>query len=638
MSSTKEIYWVSRQPSHETWQKIQLLQKYQITVRLLPDFPTLIKAYGETRLNTIVLGDEDDEAAIEAPMMRLSNHPEYSGVRFILSLSKASPILVQKAVDLGFRDIIPIDTPDAQWLRRYAFASSGRPTELAAVHPQMSMQGIASVQIPGRIAWITHNELWLETRLAPPVGSELSLSGGLADLLGVKTVRLKVLNRYRSHLHFRYSEALLCHWEISSVHQRRKVAVNDFMIGQGNSAHYRFYAIIRSREIRNSLVKKLPLDRFQLTVALNKNNMIQEPRYISPDAVLIEDKMCLGAYRANFLEMLKNLDTQIPVVVIGEAAKQVVTDTGHRLIPVINSPNDYPRFFEETLGPPKAVNLDATQIPKNHALSFATINLPARILSLHPDTVEIACAFPLGRFGLVGLDAPIFQQSVQQKVHGKVLDSWDGEHQESLKDFPIHVRAIIVDLTKEERRKLAVALVHVYTEQLLPRDQDIPTIRETVRLLVQNTPLHPVRESKEDGAPLAINRLDPHGAGPMRTEVARPLVDIIETSAPTAPLNNLETEVRPLRDEIVVDRNYSESKIADFFESIWESILNVPKEVKIAALFALGIGLALFLAMKMRSPVEDQGGMFTDQLKVYSEMHNGARKAEKPADDSNEQQ
>lgn len=634
MSSTKEIYWVSRQPSTEVWQKIQLLQKYQITVRLLPDVAALIKAYGETRLNTIVLGDEDEEAAIEAPMMRLSNHPEYSGVRFILSLSKASPSLVQKAVDLGFRDIIPIDIPDAQWLRRYAFASSGRPTELAAVHPQMSMQGMASVQIPGRIAWITHQELWLETRLAPPVGTELSVSGGLADLLGVKTVRLKVLNRYRSHLHFRYSEALLCRWDVSPVHQRRKSAVGEFMAGQGTTAHYRFYAIIRNREIRNTLVKSLPTDRFQLTIALNKNNMIQEPRYISPDAVLIEDKMCLGSFRDNFMEMLKNLDTQIPLVVIGDAAQQVVTDTGHRLIPVVNVPNNYPRFFEETLGQPKAVNLDATQIPKNHNLSFATINLPARILSLHPDTVEIACAFPLGRFGLVGLDAPIFQQAVQQKVHGKVLDSWDGEHQESLKDFPFHVRALIVDLTKNERTKLAAALVHVFTEQLLPRDQDISMIREAVRELVQNTPRDPVRESKEDLSPLAINMPDHQGAGPMRTEVARPLRDIVESSAPLAPLNSLATEVRPLQDQIVIDRNYSESKVTDFVESIWEAILNIPKEVKIAALVAIGIGLALVIAMQTRSSVEEQGGKFTDQLKVYSEMHNGSRKTEKPADDS----
>lgn len=597
-----------------------------------------MRSYADTRLNTIVIGDDEDDASLEAPMMRLSNHPEYSGVRFILSLSKASPSLVQKAVDLGFRDIIPIDMPDAQWLRRYAFASSGRPTELTTAHPQMSMQGIASVQVPGRIAWITGTELWLETRLAPPVGTELSLSGGLADLLGVKAVRLKVLNRYRSHLHFRYSEALLCRWEVSVVHHRRKSAVDEFMMGQGSLAHYRFYAIIRNREMRNSLVKKLPQDRFQLTVALNKNNMIQEPRYISPDAVLIEDKMCLGAYSANFKEMLKNLDTQIPVFVIGDAAKQVVTDSGHRLVPVVSTPHNYPQFFEENLGQPKAVNLDATQIPKNHALSFGNINLPARILSLHPDMVELACGFPLGRFGLFTLEAPIFQQAVQQKVHGKVLDTWDGDHQESLKDFPYHARALLVDLPQAEREKLAAQLVQMFSEQLMPKDLD--------RLLIQAEEPNPSREAKReahreamiDFAPVAIHMPELQGAGPMRTEIARPLRDIIETSAPSPSLTAIETEVRPLEEQIVIDRNYKESGVADLFESIWETLLNIPKEWKIVAFVALGIGLALILALKMRSPIEEQGGLFTDQLKVYSEMHNGSKRPERPPTDPDEAQ
>jgi hypothetical protein len=638
MSSTKEIYWVCRQPSADVWQKIHLLQKYHISVRILPDFAALLRNYAETRLNTIVIGDEDEDAAIEAPMTRLSNHPEYSGVRFILSLSKASPALVKKAVDLGFRDIIPVDLPEAQWLRRYAFASSGRPTELNAAHPQMSMQGIASIQIPGRLAWITDRELWLETRLTPPVGTELTLTGGLADFLDVKSVRLKVLNRYRSHLHFRYSEALLCRWDVSVVHQRKKNLIQNFMTAQGSDAHYRFYAIIRNRDIRNAIVKKLPQDRFQLTVALNKNNMIQEPRYISPDAILIEDKMCLGAHQPNFIEMLKNLDTQIPVFVLGEAAKQVVTDTGHRLIAVPTAPPDYAAYFEETLGQPKAVNLDATQIPKNHPLSFGNINLPARILSIHPDAVEIASNMPLGKFGLFGLDAPLFQTAVQQKVHGKVLDSWEGDNPSGMKDFPYHARAILVDLTRTEREKLAGQLVELFTQQLIPKDQEPLSIRQAVRDLVREPVKEVVRSDEPDFSPAAMMMPEVHGAGPMRTEVSRPLRDMIDSSGPAAHLTSLETEVRPLKDQIVIDRNYKESSVADAFESVVQSILNIPKEVKIFLLVAVGIGLALLGATYARIPLEKQGGSFTDQLKNFQEMHDGRHKPEAREPTSDEPQ
>ncbi|MBC7660759.1 MAG: hypothetical protein H7249_13770 [Chitinophagaceae bacterium] len=613
MSSTKEIYWVCREPSADVQQKVGLLEKYHITVRILPDFATLLRSYSESRLNTIILGDDDDEEALELPMMKLSNHPEYSGVRFILSLSKPRPVLVKKAVDLGFRDIIPVDLPDSQWLRRYAFASSGRPTELLPSHPQMSMQGIASVQIPGRIAWITAKELWLETRLLPPVGSELSLSGGLADIVGLKQIRLKVLNRYRSHLHFRYSEALLCSWDVPVAYKMRKNAVQEFIEKEGSFAHYRFYAIIRNREIRNSLVKKLPSDRFQLTVALNKNNMIQEPRFISPDAIIIEDKMCQGANQANFDEMLKHLDHQIPVFVMGEAARSVQTETPHRLIPVVTPPEDYPQFFETHLGTPKAVNLDATQIPKNNALSFATINLPARILNLHPDSIELASAFPLGRFGLFGIDAPIFQQSVGQRVHGKVLDTWEGDHQAVLKDFPFHARALLVDLTRDARTQVAHALVELFKNQMLPKLKEAPApVAEAIV------------EDEVRAAPVDIV-----GAGPMRTEISRPLRDLVEGPAPI--LTALDTEIRPLEEQIGIDRNYQESGIAGLFEALWDGILIIPKEVKITVLVALGLGIAIAMALAQKDPVGNQGAIFTEQLKKYEQMHNGSRRSDSPA-------
>ncbi len=620
MSSTKEIYWVCRQPSAEVWQKINLLQKYHISVRVLPDFPALVRSYGETRLNTIVIGDELADAAFETFMQKLSNHPEYSGVRFVLSISKPAPALVQKAVDLGFRDIIPIDLPESAWLRRYAFASSGRPTELHDSHPKMSMHGIGSVQVPGRIAWITSQELWLETRIQAQVGSELSLMGGLAELMGVKQIRLKVLNSYRSHLHFRYSEALLCRWDVTVANQARKAAVQEFIKDQGSRGQYRFYAIIRNREIRNALVKKLPMDRFQITVALNKNNMIQEPRFIAPDAVIVEDKMCVGAHKTNFDEMLKHLDPSIPVFVIGEAASQVKAATKHTLVPVTTVPDDYPAMFERVLGAPKRVNNDATPIPKDHALSFAQIAMPTRILNLHPDCVEVATAFPLGRFGLFSLEAPLFQQSLQQKVHGKVIDSWDAGLQNNLKDFPYHSKAIIVDLPKEQRDKLATQMVELFSQQMVPKAAD--AVVEAPR--------------EETFEPVMID----NSPGPMKTEVARPIRESSPSPAPSSPApseptfdvipgpvaTGIETEVLPLAEQIGIDRNYRDGKVAGFFESLWEMIGNIPSEIKIFGFVVVAIALMVVAGFYLRAPEEKQDTIFTDSLKAFQKDHGGPRR------------
>jgi hypothetical protein len=630
MSQAKEIYWLCRSMSADVTQKIQLLQRYHITVRTVSDFQSLAKAYAESRLNTIIIGDEGDPSTLDGPMVKLSNHPEYAGVRFILSLSRSNGDLVTKVVNLGFRDIIAIDLPDAQWLKRYAFASSGRPTELSLPNPRISLQSLASLKIPGRVAWVTEKELWLETRLAPPVGTELPMSGGLADLLGLKQVRLKVLNRYRSHLHFRYSEALLCRWEVAPQHQVRKLALQNFMNEQGSAAQYRLYAIIKNRELRNYLVKTLPDDRFQLSVALNKNNMIQEPRFIAPDAVLIEDKMCLGPHRLNFEEMLKNLDPQISVFVMGEAASTVTSALGHRLIAVEDVRTHFQNFVETELGAPKAVNLDATPVPRNHALSFADILLPARLTSVHPEFIEIASTYSLGQFGLFGLESPLFQSAVQQKVHGKVLDTYEGETQGQLKEFPYRARAIITDLARSEREALGRQLVEVFRRQMLPKAPDsqpavgrteAPPLAESA-IDLKAAAVRPVASLGLEIAPILDASIpEVLGAGPMKTELARSLRDI--EAEPFPALSSVETEVRPLAEQILIDRNYKESVVANAFEAMAEALFNIPREIKIAAFVALGIGIALWIAVYWRQPLEEQGVVFTEQLKKYQEQHGG---------------
>lgn len=119
----------------------------------------------------------------------------------------------------------------------------------------------------------------------------------------------------------------------------------------------------------------------------------------------------------------------------------------------------------------------------------------------------------------------------------------------------------------------------------------------------------------------------------MRTEIARSIRDIPGTSASAQTLVAVETAMRPLEDHIVIDRNYQESRVAELFDSLWQLILNIPKEWKIFAGFILGIALALVLATKLRSPIEKQGTIFTEQLKTYKEMHNGTHHADPPADE-----
>ncbi len=584
MTSGREIYWISAEVQPAMQEKIDILKKLKVDVKVLPDFATLARTYPAARLNTIVIDDGLIDSKNSELLGRLTSHPEYAGVRFILSITQNQNDIVNRAISLGFRDVIPIDCSTDLWVRRYSFASSGQAADMAEPYPQITMKNISALHIPARIAWMSDKELWLESRLTPPVGTVLTLGGGVAEFLGVNHLTLKVIAHHTTHLHFRYSDALLCRWDIAKAHQDKKNALLDFFKQQPRIAPHRIYCIIRSPELRRDLIRRLDKQRFQVSIALNKTNMIHEPRFIGPDVIIIEDRMCMGPNRAAFKEMLDNLITDIPILIVGSnVMEDKFSDISRnfRLLRSHKLPPNLDEYLIEQAGKTEQTEASVTFIPKNHMISFAEIAIPARLTRMHPDAAQLAISYPLGRYGICALEAPLFLHTLGRRVYFKVTEC-QGHSQASLKEFPYKIDGLLVDIRQGERRQLKDFLIDYYQQKI------------EISLGSRRKPAAP----KVDDIPPAME-LSP---------AQQP-----EVKAESQPQSHIE-----------IDPSAEENEAGKAEAGAWRWG-PIPRELKIALWTIAAFGIIYIFIILFRPSQEYLGGDYTEQLRIFQKQHSGQR-------------
>jgi hypothetical protein len=584
MTSGREIYWISADVQPAMQEKIDILKKLKVEVKVLPDFPTLARTYPSARLNTIVIDDQLIDSKNSELLGRLTAHPEYAGVRFILSITLNQSAVVNRAISLGFRDVIPIDCSAEQWVRRYSFASSGQAADMAEPYPQITMKNISALHIPARIAWMNDKELWLESRLTPPVGTILTLGGGIAEFLGVNHLTLKVMAHHNTLLHFRYSDALLCRWDIAKVHQDKKNLLLEFFKQHPRTAPHRIYCIMRSPELRRDLIRRLDIQRFQVSIALNKTNMIHEPRYIGPDVIIIEDRMCMGPNRSAFKEMLDNLITDIPILIVGpHVMDDKFTDISRnfRLLRSPKLPANLDEYLIEQAGKTEQTQASVTFIPKNHRISFAHIALPARMTRLHPDAAQLAIGYPLGRYGICALEAPLFHNTLGRRVYFKVTNCQD-HNQASLKEFPYKIDGLLVDIRQGERRLLKSFLIDYYQQKI----EESLGLRRKAGASSQAVDVPPAMELAPVEQPEAKEEAQPES----------------------------QIEINPSAEEMQAEGQ------ADKAVRRWGP---VPRELKIAFWTIVGFCIIYIFILLFRPSQEYLGGDYTEQLRIFQKQHSG---------------
>jgi hypothetical protein len=251
-----------------------------------------------------------------------------------------------------------------------------------------------------------------------------------------------------------------------------------------------------------------------------------------------------------------------------------------RLLRSPKLPANLDEYLIEQAGKTDQTKASVTFIPKSHKISFAHIALPARITRLHPDAAQLALAYPLGRYGICGLEAPLFHNTLGRSVFFKVTDC-QSHNQASLQEFPYKVDGLLVDIRQSERQQLKDFLIEYFQQKL--------------------------EES------LGVRRK----AAPAQTVEAAP-----PTELSPAQQAEFKEEAQP-ESQIEINPSAEEIQEKDQPEIAVRRWGPLPKELKIAFWTIVGF-IIIYIFIILFGPSQDYlGGDYTEQLRIFQRQHSG---------------
>lgn len=459
----KTVYWLSRKVSVRAKQKIDVLTKAGFSVITVPSFTKLSSEFKSKRSLSIMVGDGGNLSEVKDNIQQLNEDPEFGSVRMLLSLSGKNSKLSKMAIDFGFRDILPIDLEESDWLAKYLFAVGLKSDLGPTKEPQLTMQQMATANIPMRISWISSTHIWIESRLTPRIGSNIQLKGAIASQLGLKSLSLFVEKKFNTHLHYRYSEALLCKWSVPSTQQRQKNNLIKLLSDSYSSKPIYVFMGMSSGKLREKIKQALDKRDIHLHLALQKKSLLAEPKYICPDVMILDYDLVSGKNADLLDRILKNLPRETHLIIVGGAndtkpyQKAILSHTathiggnenevGQHILTAINSNRNTAkasgRFY----------------IPSSHPFSIGKLSLSARLVKIRPDFCSLAISHQIGKYSLVEIEAPFFRKKISGGATGKIIKSYRIDEPDYI-GMNQHIELSFSSLLADDRKHIALGLV-----------------------------------------------------------------------------------------------------------------------------------------------------------------------------------
>jgi hypothetical protein len=450
-----------------------MLNKRGFSVQFFQTLEGLSKALAERRVAIIVLGDEGPSNVVEKNLAQLMSIPEVQGTRLVLSVSRYDEYLSMLAACSSFRDLIPIDLDEKHWVSRFIFATARSPIPMQEPHPQLSFNHMAALSLPARLVWVSEKRMLIEAKLRPEPGTSLHLSGAFVKALGLQKLSIVIEESRRTDLIYRFSDAVVARWSVPQNCREAAAKLLSQMRQTDFGPRCKVFLAIQDKDLRARIVKDLDPLRFEVNVALQKQSIVDEPKFFSPQIVFIEDKLCAPTELERIRQMMDNLSAEVPVYVIGN---RVQIRKLQSLDPLrkINQLNKLPErltdaIFTKYLPPNSRKSLhadeDAVNITPDHSFSFAEVTVSSRLLQLHARAAKLAVPVHIDSFGLCKVDSPIVSRFTGVRPYAKILESY-GNPKIDAGNFHHIVETYICDLPQELRQRLAIGLAGLSQEIL----------------------------------------------------------------------------------------------------------------------------------------------------------------------------
>lgn len=470
----RRTFWLADAMTPLLRDRALLLNEKGYEVHIFTSLSGFLVELTTKRPSVIVVSDGGDERVTIRTLKSLIGLPEVQGSRMVMVSTTASEQAAFLAASGNFRDIIPANLEEKLWLTRFIYATAGRAMPYVQPAGQMTLNNISALSLPGRLTWAGERHLRLECRARPPAGAVINLRGPIADTLGIPGVSLKVIATERSHLLYRFSDAITCEWSVPLTAKPRMDALLDELKKADPGPRNRVFLAIQTPEMRTEALALFNEPRFEVKSALSRQSMVDEPKFFTPDIVIVEASL----YRedaSRFSQMLQAVSSSATVFVIGikeaiaenlSTTKQIVTLSK---LPRSLTSSPFARYLPEPVPAREPNGERGAYISSGHPLSFAEINFPARLHRLHPLAAQLALPFPVGTFALARLDSPLVHKMLGRHPYLKVTAAYADTHPDAA-PFIYAIDCYLADVDQEERRIIATELSQLMSQNLATFD------------------------------------------------------------------------------------------------------------------------------------------------------------------------
>lgn len=508
----RRTFWLADTVTAQHRDRALLLQQKGFDIQFFTSIDVVIQELEQKRAAVIVVSDDGDETVTETMVTQLMGIPEVQGARLILVRGAASERLNFLAACANFRDVIPFDLDEKQWLNRFMFATASGPVRLPQPVAQISASHIAAAAFPARLTWISERRLRFESRVRPPAGATLNLGGYLAAALGIPSISCMVVETQRSHLLYRFSDAVIADWTVPQAVRPKMLETLELLKQQDPGPRCRVFLAVQSPNLRSEILSNFADPRFEVTTALSKQGISEEPRFFSPDVIFFETALAMEDDGVRFAQMMANTHESATIVLVGDASGATEVQQfakrfpGRRIVLMPKLVRNVTqsvanRYLHVSARRMLSEEPEARQLLPENPLSLAEVSFPARVTRLHPTAIQVAMPFAVGNFALGRVEAPALRKLIGRNPCVKITATYQDTHPEA-QGFVYLADAALADLTSDEQKRLGEGLMR-FVADAMARGATVGSSAVAAQVAVA-TPIVPASVAASNVVPIKV--------------------------------------------------------------------------------------------------------------------------------------
>jgi hypothetical protein len=459
----RRTFWISANVTALHERRAQLLEKNGFHVSFARNASIAMKLARESRPICIIIDTPPISNQIDTQaLMSLAKSPELNGVRFLLSITHESADFRQFAISENFRDVISLSISDEQWVSRILYSNVLEKIKSSAPHFEIGINQIASTVSSGRITWISPTHIRIECRGEYCVGKALHISGAISETMNLPHISLVVESVEKSQLLYRYSQALVCRWQVTPEKKSHSQKIIQQLLIDKPDPKLRAFLAISRPSVRATLAKGLNVERFFVRAGLQKSNLAQEVRYFSPNIIFFDDKL-LETVKPSEIDAIKaHISIKTPIVIFAHASEKISPlFSGHKVVfeasiqqvHLQNAESRYDLQKESSGG-----TWEICTIPPEHPWSKIGIHTPTRLKSISPSAGVLASSVPIGDFSLARLESPFLKRIIGRDPIIKIKST---NQSESESMFTYDSEFHFSDLSNQDQTLIANAIIEL---------------------------------------------------------------------------------------------------------------------------------------------------------------------------------